>query len=310
MSWAVPLIRTTVAVRRPLDDAAAADPADLAVGADDPVVEGELVVAGPTARWMASTARSGRRGGCSGRYVVEVDRRPGLDAEDPVELVGPAHAVGGDVPLPAADLGDLLGGGELLLALDEGVEQLLALGVRRDPVQPADPAAVVVAHRGVADQPPDRRPVGPEEVGSRGSRAARRSRPSRQVAGEVRLALLVEDVVDRQPDHLVEVDGRGCRAMFALAQRGARRRRRATARRGWPRAAGARAQGRTRRRPLPHGTPPPRQASDTRAVPGHRARTNFSWVFGHPAISSSSAFRSVWSTLSRQRSLTAVHCRT
>src|SRR5690606_3677518 len=44
---------------------------------------------------------------------------PRPEAEDPVELVGPRDLVGGDVPAPAPDAGDLLRLPELLFARAE-----------------------------------------------------------------------------------------------------------------------------------------------------------------------------------------------
>ena len=84
------------------------EPTDLAVGPHDPVL---LLDGRPVAidRSTAAATR-GRSVVVDAREVrvegaVEVQR---IDAVDPVELVAPLHGVGGDVPLPAPDVGQRL----------------------------------------------------------------------------------------------------------------------------------------------------------------------------------------------------------
>ena len=107
------------------------DDPDAAVGPDGPVVEGVLAAAGdrrplgclhpgPIVRMDEREERLGRPGD-----------RAGLDAVDPVQLVGALGGLGREVPFPAADVGDPLRLGEVALAPAESVFESRPLLLRR-----------------------------------------------------------------------------------------------------------------------------------------------------------------------------------
>jgi hypothetical protein len=117
------------------DLAAGVDHPQLAVGAGDPVVEAPGAPLG-----HRRLDHAGDAGAVVGVDLVEIAavraaEAVGRHAVDAVQLVGPRHAVAGDVPLPAAQVGDLLRLGELGLV---GPQALLRLRARGDVLQHAD----------------------------------------------------------------------------------------------------------------------------------------------------------------------------
>ena len=128
---------------------------------------------------------------------------PGCETQQPVELVGPGHLAGAQVPLPAAEVGDLLGVRELVLAREQPVDEQLALGVRRDPVHPADPPAGRVVQGRRAEQAPHGGAVRAVEVGLEVLPALARAEHHAEPLPEDGAALRVEEVDEALPRHLL-----------------------------------------------------------------------------------------------------------
>jgi hypothetical protein len=127
------------------------------------------------------------------RPVVGVDeltgdlagqRGAGIHAEDAVQLWRPAHAVGGEVPFPAPDAGELPGLQERLL----GPMPLADVAPERHPA--ADRAALAVERHDVD------RPVLAQAAPPRRLQMLARAGQRRPVAGRQRRGLLVREQVD------------------------------------------------------------------------------------------------------------------
>ena len=134
--------------------------------------------------------------------VVRREIRAGLEPVDPVQLVGPRDDIADDVPLPAADLGDVLGLGQLRLAALQGVDQTPLLAVLGDPVQPADVVAVVVLDGVVADQRPEPLAVLAQQAALQVAAGLAGGLEPTEVVGELGLPGLVQGLEDGQPLHL------------------------------------------------------------------------------------------------------------
>ena len=166
-SWAVPPIRERHPVGSALDPPRPRTQRDLAVGAHDAALEGELV---------GAARRSTRRAACTTVAVVGVHEARNavvrrcellrLQVVDPVQLVGPGHGVGRRRPTPSCRCGRSAGPWP---AAARGPAAARSSSLRsvysRDPVQPAHRRAVVVVHRVPADERPGRRAVGAHQEG-------------------------------------------------------------------------------------------------------------------------------------------------
>ena len=143
-------------------------------------------------------------------------------AEDPAQLVGQGQLVGGQVPVPAPDLGDPLGHGELVLA---GPQQLLGppllgdvpaqghptaddtggVGQGHEGDRPQPPRVLVAVHLELGAQPAEGGPgTGLDRLG-----LARSGDPRQLPAHEIlcRPAMAAQAAAGRGPHHQLGIEG-------------------------------------------------------------------------------------------------------
>jgi len=172
--------------RRRLDveEPAGAEDALLAVGADN-----ALGVAEGRAVGHRGHDRGASRGAVFGVHAVEIGLERAAELAlgqpvDPVQLVRPVHSVGREVPLPAAQMGDLLRAGQLLPAAQQFVlgfaplgdvaaegakSPAVALSQRRDGQLDGELAPVAMERRDLDAAPEDRPLAGRENPGEAGA---------------------------------------------------------------------------------------------------------------------------------------------